>query len=43
VEKFLACGIWPHSEGCEFEVERKEMPLSKVMVPMPKVTLTIGK
>jgi hypothetical protein len=43
LEKFLACDIWPLSEGCEFEVERKEMPLSKVIVPIPKVTLTIGK
>jgi hypothetical protein len=43
VEEFLACGIWPLSKSCEFEVERKETPLPKVIVPMPKVTPTIGK
>jgi hypothetical protein len=43
VEEFLACNIWPLSESCEFEVERKETPLSKVMMPMPNVTPTIGK
>jgi hypothetical protein len=43
VEEFLACGIWPLSKSYKFEVERKETPLSKVMVPMPKVTPTIGK
>jgi hypothetical protein len=43
VEEFLACGIWPLSKSYEFEVERKETPLSKVMVPIPKVTPTIGK
>jgi hypothetical protein len=39
VEEFLACGIWPLSEGWEYEVETKESPLSKVVV----VTLIIGK
>jgi hypothetical protein len=43
MEEFLACGIWPFSEKCDFEVETKETPLSKVMVPMPKVTPIIGK
>jgi hypothetical protein len=43
MEDFLACGIWPLSKSCEFEVETKEMPLSKVMVPMSKVTPTIGR
>jgi hypothetical protein len=42
VEGFLACGIWLLSKKCEFEVDTKETPLSKVVVPMPKVTLTIG-
>jgi hypothetical protein len=42
-EEFLACGIWPLSKGCEFEVERKETPLLKVVVPMPKVAPTLGK
>jgi hypothetical protein len=43
VEEFLACSIWPLSENYEFEVERKESSVSKVMVPMPKVTPTIRK
>jgi hypothetical protein len=43
VEEFLACGIWPLSESCEFEVERKETPFSKVIVPMSKVTPIIWK
>jgi hypothetical protein len=42
IEEFLACGIWPLGEMCDFEVEMKETPLSKVVVPMPKVTPTIG-
>jgi hypothetical protein len=42
VEEFLACGIWPLRDKCEFEVEMKETPLWKVMVPMSKVTPTIG-
>jgi hypothetical protein len=43
VEEFLACGIWPLREGWEFEVERKETTLLKVVVPMPKVIPIIGK
>jgi hypothetical protein len=42
VEEFLAYGIWPLSNSCGFEVETKETPLSRVIVPMPKVTLAIG-
>jgi hypothetical protein len=42
VEEFLACSIWPLSEKCDFEVEMKEAPLSKVIVPMLKVTAVIG-
>jgi hypothetical protein len=42
VEEFLAYGIWPLSENCDFEVETKQTPLSKFMVPMPKVTPIIG-
>jgi hypothetical protein len=38
-----ACGICPLSESCVFEVKRKEISLSKVMVPMLKLTPTIGK
>jgi hypothetical protein len=43
VEEYLACGIWPLREGWEFSVERKEMPRSKVVVPMLEVTPIIGK
>jgi hypothetical protein len=42
VKEFLACGIGPLSNSCSFEVETKETPLSKVIVPMPKVTPAIG-
>jgi hypothetical protein len=42
IEEFLVCSIWLLSEKCEFEVETKETPLSMVMVPMLKVTLTIS-
>jgi hypothetical protein len=42
VEEFLARGIWLLPEKCEFEAKMKVTPLSKVMVPMPKVTPTIG-
>jgi hypothetical protein len=34
VEEFLACGLWPLSEKFGFEVEMKDTPLSKVVVPM---------
>jgi hypothetical protein len=43
MEEFLVCGIWPLSEKCEFEVDKKEVPLSKVMVPIPKFTPIIGR
>jgi hypothetical protein len=43
VEEFLTCDIWPLSDGWEFEVERMESPLSKVIMPMSKVTAIIGK
>jgi hypothetical protein len=42
VEEFLACGMWPLSEKFGFRVEMKEAPMSKVVVPMPKVTPIIG-
>jgi hypothetical protein len=43
-EEFLACGMWPlQSCLCDFEVETKEAPLSKVIVPMPKGTPVIGQ
>jgi hypothetical protein len=35
VEEFLTCGLWPLSEKFGFEVETKECPQSKVVVPMP--------
>jgi hypothetical protein len=42
VEEFLACGLWALSEKFGFKVERKESPLSKVVVPMPQVDTVIG-
>jgi hypothetical protein len=42
MEEFLACGICPLSDSCGFEVETKETPLSRVVVSMLKVTLSIG-
>jgi hypothetical protein len=41
VEEFLACGLWPLGELFGFRVETKESPLSKVMVLMPLITITI--
>jgi hypothetical protein len=41
VEEFLTCGVWPLSKNFGFEVETKETPLSKVVVPMPRVTAII--
>jgi hypothetical protein len=43
VEEFLAYGIWRLSEGWEVEVEMRESPLSKVVMPMLKVTAIIRK
>jgi hypothetical protein len=42
VEEFLACGLWPLSEKVGFEVEAKEPPMSRVVVPMPQLTPVIG-
>jgi hypothetical protein len=42
VEEFLACSLCPHSEKFGFKVETNEIPLLKVVVPMPQVTLVIG-
>jgi hypothetical protein len=38
VEEFLTCGIWPLSGDWDFVVEKTESPLSKVTIPMLKVT-----
>jgi hypothetical protein len=35
VEEFLASGLWPLGQQFGFLVQRKESPLSKVVVPMP--------
>jgi hypothetical protein len=43
VEEFLMCDIWPLCENYEFEVEGLELPISKVVMPMPKVTPIIVK
>jgi hypothetical protein len=34
VEQFLASSFWPLGQQFGFQVERKESPLSKVLVPM---------
>jgi hypothetical protein len=41
VEEFLASGLWPLGKKFGFEVERKESPLSKVVVPMPQINTVI--
>jgi hypothetical protein len=43
VEEFLACGIWLLSDCSEFEVEKEESPLLKVVVSMSKVIPAIGE
>jgi hypothetical protein len=43
VEEFLTCSLWPLSEKFGFKVDTKKSPLSKVMVPMPQVTVIIGE
>jgi hypothetical protein len=43
VEEFLASGLWPLGQQFGFEVETKESPLSKVIVPTPRITTTIGQ
>jgi hypothetical protein len=42
VEEFLSCGLWPLSEKFGFKVETMESTLSKVVVPMSRVTTIIG-
>jgi hypothetical protein len=42
VEEFLARCLWLLSKIFDFEVEMKESPLSKVVVPMPQVATIIG-
>jgi hypothetical protein len=39
VEEFLVCS----AEGSEFKVERPELPILKVVVPMPNVTVIMGQ
>jgi hypothetical protein len=41
--EFLVYGIWPLSGGWEFEVEKTELPLLNITVPMPKVTAIIAE
>jgi hypothetical protein len=42
VEEFLTSGLWPLSEKFDFEVETKEIPLLKVVVPMPQIDAAVG-
>jgi hypothetical protein len=41
VEEFLTGGLWPLSKKFDFEVETKESPLSKVVVPMPQIDAAV--
>jgi hypothetical protein len=41
VEEFLASGLWPLGRHFNFSVEKKESPLSKVIVPMPQIGTAI--
>jgi hypothetical protein len=41
VEEFLSSGLWPLGQQFGFQVERKESPLSNVLVPMPQITAVI--
>jgi hypothetical protein len=43
VEEFLACGLWPLDEQFSFEVDGKESLLSKVIVLMHHITVSIGE
>jgi hypothetical protein len=43
VEEFHARGLWPLGQQFSFQVETKESPLSKVLVPMPQITTAIGE
>jgi hypothetical protein len=43
VEEFLASSLWPLGQQFAFQVERKESPLSKVLVSMPQITAAIGE
>jgi hypothetical protein len=43
VEEFLVCGLCPLGQQFGFEVEMKESPLSKILVPMSQVTVAIGE
>jgi hypothetical protein len=41
VQEFLASGLWTLRQQFGFLVERKESPLSKVVVSMPQITAAI--
>jgi hypothetical protein len=43
MEEFLASSLWPLGQQFDFEVEMKESPLSKVIVPMPQITTATGQ
>jgi hypothetical protein len=42
VEQFLAYGIWPLNESCDFEVETKETPLLKVLCKCQRSLWALG-
>jgi hypothetical protein len=43
VEEFLASDLWPLGQQFGFQLEIKESPLSKVLVPMLQITTAIGE
>jgi hypothetical protein len=43
VEEFIACGMWPLGQQFCIQVETEESPLSKVIVSMPRIVVTIGQ
>jgi hypothetical protein len=43
VEEFIASSLWPLGQQFGFPMERKESPMSKVLVPMPQITAAIGE
>jgi hypothetical protein len=43
IEEFLVCGVWPLSDGWDFEVETTGSPVPKVTILMPKVTSIIDE
>jgi hypothetical protein len=43
VKEFLGCGLWPLGQQFGFQVETKACPFSKLMVPIPQITASMGE